>query len=101
MTSSNSIPHRRNHRLHEFDYSQPGAYFVTIVTQVRKTLFGNIVNGEIVLNDIGKMVDELWIDIPNHFPSVELGEFVIMPNHIHGIITIKVGARHAVPLPEI
>ncbi len=101
MTSNISSPLRRNHRLPEFDYSQPGAYFVTIVTQYRKTLFGQIVDGEMVLNDIGKMVEEVWVAIPEHFPNVELGEFVVMPNHFHGVITITVGARHAVPQKEV
>ena len=59
-------------------------------------LYGHIIDGEMILNDMGKMVKEVWIAIPKHFPNVELGEFVIMPNHIHGIISITVGARHAV-----
>ncbi len=78
---------------------------MTIVTQNRKQIFGHIDDGEMVLNDIGKMVKEVWVAIPEHFPIVELGEFVVMPNHFHGIITImagetqgiNVGARHAVP----
>jgi hypothetical protein len=98
MASNNSLPHRRNLRLPEFDYSQPGAYFVTIVTQDRKMLFGQIVDGALVLNDIGRMVKEVWIAIPKHFPNVELGEFVIMTKYIHGIISITVGATHASPL---
>lgn len=105
MKVKQSFPNRRKHRLPEFDYSQPGAYFVTIVTQDRKTLFGQIVDGEMVLNEVGKMVKEVWIAIPNHLPNVECGEFVVMPNHFHGIIYIiadkqdelDVGARHAVP----
>lgn len=89
----------------EFDYSQPGAYFVTIVTQDRKRLFGDVLDGEMVLNDIGRMVTDFWLAIPNHFSNVELGEFMVMPNHIHGIISItnektmmtsNVGATHAV-----
>lgn len=92
MASNISLPHRKNLRIPEFDYSQAGAYFVTIVTQDRKTLFGKVFEGEMVLNDIGKMVEEVWIAIPKHFPNVELGEFVIMPNHIHGIISITVDA---------
>lgn len=92
-----SLPHRKNLRIPDFDYSQPGAYYVTIVTQDRKTLFGQIVDGEMVLNDIGRMVEERWVAITEHFPNVELGEFVVMPNHFHGIISITVGARHAVP----
>ena len=101
MKPAPSNPQRRNLRVPEFDYSQPGAYFVTIVTQGRKQLFGHIVDGEMVLNDVGKMVEEVWIAIPKHFPKVELGAFVIMPNHIHGIISITVGATHASPLPWI
>ena len=54
-----------------------------------------------VLNGVGKMVEEVWIAIPKHFPNVKLGEFVIMPNHIHGIISITVGAWHAVPAQEV
>lgn len=81
---------------------------MTIVTQDRKTLFGQIVDGEMVLNKVGKIVKEVWIAIPNHFPNVECGEFVVMPNHFHGIIYIMadkqdkvdVGARHAVPQTE-
>ena len=83
MKPAPSNPQRRNLRVPEFDYSQPGAYFVTIVTQGRKQLFCHIVDGEMVLNDVGKMVEEVWIAIPKHFPNVELGAFVIMPNHIH------------------
>ena len=70
---------------------------MTIVTEERKQLFGQIINEDMELNKIGKMVEELWIDIPNHYPNVELGEFVIMPNHFHGIIALTVGARRAVP----
>jgi hypothetical protein len=98
MKQTPSYPPRRNLRVPDFDYSQPGAYYVTIVTHERKQLFGQIVDGEMVLNEIGKMVKEVWIAIPKHFPNVEFGEFVIMPNHIHGIISITVGATHASPL---
>lgn len=97
----NPIPpllHRKKIRLPDFDYSQPGIFFVTIVTQDRKPLFGKIVDGNMVLNEVGRMVEDVWLSIPAHFPQVELGEFVVMPNHVHGIISIIVGARHAVPL---
>ena len=108
MKTNHSIPHRQIHRLPEFDYSQPGAYFVTIVTQDRKTLFGKIVDGEMMLNEVGIMVTALWVAIPQHFPNVESGVFVVMPNHFHGMIFItagetqgiNVGARHAVPQEE-
>ena len=102
MNFNNSSPHRRNLRLPEFDYSQPGAYFVTIVTQDRKLLFGDVRHGKMILNETGEMVTELWLAIPEHFSNVELGEFVVMPNHIHGIVSIiNVGTTHASPLPKL
>ncbi len=63
-------------------------YFVTICTRNRECLFGDIIAGEMRLNDAGKMVNQCWIDIPIHFPDVKLDQFVIMPNHVHGILTI-------------
>jgi len=81
-------PHRRSIRLKEYDYSQVGAYFITIVTQDRACLFGKVVNGEMRLNDVGYMVHQEWTNLPNRFPNIDLDAFVIMPNHIHGIIVI-------------
>ena len=95
MDSNNAFPHRWTLRLPEFDYSQPGAYFVTIVTQDRILLFGEILNGEMILNEVGKSVAELWLSIPEHFSNVELGEYVVMPNHIHGIISINQNHPHS------
>jgi len=80
--------HRKSIRLQGYDYSQAGAYFVTIVTYQRECLFGQIVNGEMELNDFGKIADECWRAIPDHFPNVELGAHIIMPNHAHGVIVI-------------
>ena len=94
MNSDRSFHHRRNLRLPEFDYSQPSAYFVTIVTQNRKPFFGSITNGEMILNELGRTIADLWVAIPVHFPNVEPGEFVVMPNHIHGIIVITFGVGH-------
>ena len=92
--------HRRSIRLKEFDYAQPGGYFVTIVTYQRDLLFGEIVDEEMALNDFGKIADECWRAIPEHFPNVELGAYAVMPNHVHGIVVINepVGAQHAAPL---
>ena len=94
--------HRRSIRLKGYDYSQAGAYFVTIVAYQRECLFGEVVDGEMVLNERGLIVVECWKAIPDHFQNVDLGAFVVMPNHVHGIIFINdvVGARHASPLPE-
>ena len=80
--------HRRSIRLKGYDYTQPGAYFVTIVTQHRECLFGEIVNGQMVLNEAGRIIQTVWDAIPEHHPGIENDAFVIMPNHIHGIVVI-------------
>lgn len=82
------IHHRRSIRLQGYDYTQPGAYFVTVITRQRTCLFGEVVNGEMKLSDLGQIADECWRAIPDHFPFVELGVHVVMPNHVHGIIMI-------------
>jgi REP element-mobilizing transposase RayT len=87
--------HRRSIRLRNYDYSQAGAYFVTICTINRKCLFGKIEgpnnnSPNIMLSNVaGKIVQQCWLEIPTHFPNAELDKFVVMPNHIHGIIIIK------------
>jgi len=86
----NPIIHNRlSHRLQGYDYSQSGAYFITICTYKKEYLFGEIVDGEIKLNLIGQYAYHQWKQIPLRFVNVELDEFVIMPNHIHGIIVIQ------------
>ncbi len=80
--------HRKSIRLQGYDYSQAGAYYVTIVTYQRDCLFGEVVHGEMVLNEYGKIADECWRAIPAHFPFVELGAYVVIPNHVHGVIVI-------------
>jgi putative transposase len=81
--------HRRSIRLEGYDYAQDGGYFVTICVFERKHLFGNVVDGEMILNEIGKLVKFTWLDLPRHNKNVELDEYIIMPNHIHGIIIIS------------
>jgi putative transposase len=95
------IHHRRSVRLRGFDYSRPGAYFVTICVHDRKCLFGEVCNGKMNLNKAGRIVEDCLLDIPKHFPHARLDAFVIMPNHIHGIITIAVGAKNFSPLPNV
>jgi len=91
--------HRHSIRLKNYDYSQAGAYFVTIDIQNRDHLFGNIVNGEMILNDAGKMIDEQWNALKERFPCVDLDIYQIMPDHFHGIIVI-VGATLVVALDD-
>ncbi len=81
--------HRRSIRLKNYDYSQSGIYFVTICTKNREHIFCSIENGETKLSEEGIIADKCWMEIPTHFPDVVLHEYVIMPNHIHGIIEIK------------
>ena len=94
------MKNHRSIRLKEYDYSQSGAYFVAVCTHNRACLCGEIVDGEMVLNDAGWIVQAVWDEIPEHVDHVELDQFVIMPNHIHGIIVLHdgIGAQHAVPL---
>ncbi len=97
MTYHADIHHRRSLRLSDYDYSQAGAYFVTICTEDREYVFGDVVGGEMRLNTAGSMIQGLWKALPERFPSVELDEAVIMPNHIHGIV-VFVGARQLRPV---
>jgi putative transposase len=83
---------RRSIRLKYYDYSQSGAYFVTIVTKSRSCLLGDIVDEEMRLNNSGHAVQEIWENLVEHYARIELDAFVVMPNHIHGIIVITVGA---------
>ncbi|MYB92624.1 transposase [Candidatus Poribacteria bacterium] len=89
MKSKSNFPQRRAMRLRDYDYSQPGVYFVTTCVQHRKCIFGTIIDGKMQLNEIGQIVVECWNHIRQHFPTVQfqLGGHVIMPNHFHGIIS--------------
>ena len=76
-------------RLQSWDYGNNGSYFITICTKNREHFFGEILNEEMHLNEIGKIADKYWKEIPIHFPFIELGNYVVMPNHVHGILIIK------------
>lgn len=76
-------------RLQNWDYASNGYYFVTICTQNRVNYFGNIINGKIKLSQIGEIAYKYWMEIPMHFQFIKLDEFIIMPDHIHGIIQIN------------
>jgi REP-associated tyrosine transposase len=97
MKYNSDIHRRRSMRLMGYDYSQAGAYFVTICTQNRQCLFGDIGDdGEMLLNDAGQMVHRIWNDSPVKYSGIEIDEFVLMPNHFHGIIVI-VGTQFIAP----
>ena len=96
-------PHRRARRsirLGSMDYSQPGAYFVTICAFQKQNIFGTVENSRVRLSPIGEIARACWVDMPNHFPSVKVDTFIVMPNHVHGILAIEERARRAMPLPD-
>lgn len=88
---------RRSIRLREYDYTRPGAYFVTICTYRRECLLGDVANSNMVRNECGDIVQACWDEIPAHFPNAELDTFAVMPNHVHGIIML----RHSVNVTPI
>jgi len=71
-----------------WDYGWNGAYFITVCTRHRNHYFGEIRNSKMILSETGIIADTLWREIPNHFPFIDLGEFVVMPNHFHGIFVM-------------
>jgi putative transposase len=79
---------RRSIRLKAYDYRQSGAYFVTIVTQNRRCLFGDVVDGKMRLNDAGQMVLAVWAGLSSNYSGVETDHFFAMPNHVHGVIVL-------------
>ncbi|MSQ26590.1 MAG: transposase [Dehalococcoidia bacterium] len=89
--------HRRSVRLRNYDYRQAGAYFVTIVAKDRECLFGEVVEESIFLSVADRMVAAIWDGLPAHYPQVELDAFVVMPNHIHGIVVITNTDVNTVP----
>ena len=83
---------RRSLRLPHYDYSQAGAYFVTVCIQSRKCLFGEVIDGKVVLNASERMVQSIWNEIPQFYPGADVDALAVMPNHLHGIIILGVGA---------
>lgn len=82
------LHHRRSTRLKGHDYSQPGLYFITICTKDKKCFFGNIIDGNMNLNDVGQIAFQYLMEMPNHFPDVDINEYVIMPNHVHVVLNL-------------
>ncbi len=95
MNYNPDIHRRRSIRLKRYDYSRAGAYFVTVVTQSRVCCFGDVVGEEMRWNDAGQMACRVWESLPLRFPGVEMDYFVVMPNHLHGIITMRDSPRNA------
>ena len=88
MPYNPTIHNRHSIRFQGYDYSQAGAYYVTINTHKKDHLFGEVVGGVVILSQVGEIVQEQWLQIPTHFSNVVLDAFVIMPNHMHGIVVI-------------
>ncbi len=102
MNNRNHHKNRRSIRLRDYDYSSPGEYFVTICTHKRECLFGDVVDGEMGLNEIGEIDNNEWLKTETIRDNVELGAFIIMPNHMHAIFGIveSLGAYRDTPLPR-
>jgi len=99
MTHNPDKHQRRSIRLKDYDYSQAGAYFITICTHERKCSFGDIRDGKIELTEVGEIASKYWVEIPEHFASVQMNEFVVMPNHLHAVVKINhVGVQNFEPL---
>ena len=96
MTYDPARHHRRSIRVKGYDYAQPGAYFVTICAQDRECRFGTVADGVMHLNDAGRMVASVWDELPIFYPGVGIDAFVVMPNHIHGIIILHADPSHLV-----
>jgi len=92
--------HRRSIRLLDYDYSEEGAYFVTICTQNRECLFGKIKNGQVGLSPIGKITRDCWLEVPKHFNNAQLENFVVRPNHLHGIVVLEKRVEYIKPLQD-
>ena len=85
----NESHNRRSLRLIDYDYATPGAYFVTILSYKQMPIFSEIDRDEVQLSQVGLIVEDCWRKIPYHFPFVRVSDYVIMPNHLHGIIKIE------------
>ena len=98
MTVDPEIHRRRSIRLKGYDYGSVGAYFVTVCTKNRICFFGKVEDEEMVLNDSGRMIQTKWLELPHRFSHIRLDEFIVMPNHFHGIIIINNDENVGAPL---
>lgn len=96
------LPNRKNIRLRNYDYASNGLYFITICTQRHECFLGKITDGIMDCSPIGLTAELFWNEIPNHYPHIELGRYVIMPNHVHGIIRLLNAEKTSIPnIPEL
>ena len=89
---SKPIRQRKSLRLPNYDYSQPGAYFITACSHKHLAIFGKVVKDNAIPSPAGVIVQDAWHDLPNHYPNIRLDSFIVMPNHIHGIIIITISS---------
>jgi putative transposase len=101
MSYEPDIHHRRSIRLRGYDYTGAGNYYITICTEHNRCLLGEVVLGQINENDAGHMVDRVWNSIPARFPTAQLDEHIVMPNHFHGIIKIDRGRESVTRSPSL
>ena len=109
MIMDHPFPNRKNPRLPKYDYSQNGAYFVTICLKPRLPILSQVVGAgprpaRSVLTPLGQLIADTWNDLPNHNPGISLGPFIVMPDHIHGVVILegRAGLGPApTPLPEL
>jgi len=99
-----SIHHRRSIRLKDYEYALSGAYFVTLCVESRVCAFGTVKDESVILSELGEVVQRAWLWLEEHFDHVELDEFIVMPNHLHGILVLteaeEGGSRTAPTMPE-
>ncbi|HEX3723949.1 MAG TPA: transposase [Nitrolancea sp.] len=103
MTYDPERHHRRTIRLREYDYAQDSAYFVTICLQDRSNILGDVVDGVMRANNAGQVVNTVWTELPVFYPGVDIDEFILMPNHIHGIVLLvgaATGGRPGLPATQ-
>lgn len=101
MKYNPDIHHRCSIRLKGYDYAKESTYFITICTQNRENIFGKVVNEIMILNENGIIVENTWYDLPNHNLNIVLDTFIIMPNHVHAIITIVGAGSKPAPKPAL
>src|SRR5687767_10717520 len=89
MTYDPQKHHRRSLRLQNFDYSDEGPYFVTVCVHERRCFFGDVQASKMQLNEIGRMIEAEWHRLPERFPWLTLDEFIVMPNHLHGLVGLE------------